>query len=92
MSGAPCPHLENVPADPIVTDGCADCLALGDRWVHLRYCVACGYVGCCNDSKNKHASKHAAASGHPVVRSAEPGEWWAWCYVDEVAVRVERGL
>lgn len=85
---APCLHLEKVPTDPIVAGGCAACLAVGDRWVHLRYCIACGNIGCCNDSKNKHAMKHAAESGHPVVRSAEPGEWWAWCYVDEVGVRL----
>ena len=88
----PCPHLENVPSDPIVAAGCAECIAVGDRWVHLRYCIECGNVGCCNDSKNKHAMKHAAASGHPVVRSAEPGEWWAWCYVDQVGVPVVRRL
>lgn len=85
---ARCAHLVNVSTDPLSVDGCAECLAVGDRWVHLRYCVTCGNVGCCNDSKNMHAAKHAAAAGHPVVRSAEPGEWWAWCYVDEVGMQL----
>ena len=63
---------------------CPECVALGDTWVHLRICMTCGHVGCCDSSKNKHATKHFEASGHPVIRSLEPGETWAYCYVDEV--------
>ena len=65
-------------------DGCVECLASGDRWVHLRLCETCGHVGCCDSSPNKHATAHFHATGHPVMRSVEPGETWGWCYVDEV--------
>src|SRR5262249_4766103 len=68
--------------------------AAGDRWVHLRLCLTCGHVGCCDSSKNKHATKHFHATGHPVMRSAEPGEDWGWCYVDQIQLdlaRAERG-
>jgi uncharacterized UBP type Zn finger protein len=68
--------------------GCEDCLAIGSRWVHLRMCMTCGKIGCCDSSPNTHASKHAHASGHPIARSAEPGEDWSWCYVDEVMFRL----
>jgi uncharacterized UBP type Zn finger protein len=64
--------------------GCEDCLAVGDRWVHLRMCMTCGYVGCCDSSPNKHASRHARIIGHPIARSLEPGENWLWCFIDEV--------
>ena len=78
-----CEHLQAAkPIEPN-TNGCEECLKMGDRWVHLRLCLACGHVGCCDDSKNKHATKHFHAEGHPVIRSLEPGERWAWCYVDE---------
>jgi len=81
-----CKHLKDLkPATPN-SDGCEECLKLGDEWVHLRLCMACGHVGCCDSSKNKHASKHAASSGHPIAGSLEPGETWQWCYVDEVVV------
>lgn len=63
--------------------GCEDCLAIGDTWVHLRICQTCGHVGCCNSSKNKHATKHFQTTGHPIVKSFEPGESWGWCYVDQ---------
>jgi uncharacterized UBP type Zn finger protein len=69
---------------PPRTRGCEQCLALGDTWVHLRACLSCGHVGCCDQSKNKHATRHYHDTGHPTVRSAEPGERWVWCYVDEV--------
>jgi uncharacterized UBP type Zn finger protein len=62
---------------------CAECVALGDEWVHLRTCLACGHVGCCDSSKNKHATKHFHATKHPVIASAQPHERWLWCYVDE---------
>jgi hypothetical protein len=66
------------------TSGCEECLKLGDNWVHLRLCLTCGHVGCCDSSKNKHATKHFLATRHPVMRSVEPGEDWGWCYVDRV--------
>lgn len=84
---APCEHLRDVPMEPMASDGCAECLASGDSWVHLRYCVACGHTGCCDTSRNKHARQHASEHGHPVVRSKEPTEHWAYCYLDDVAVR-----
>jgi uncharacterized UBP type Zn finger protein len=64
-------------------EGCQECLVSGDDWVHLRLCLACGHVGCCDNSTNKHATKHYRASKHPVIRSFEPGEEWGYCYVDE---------
>jgi uncharacterized UBP type Zn finger protein len=79
-----CSHLDLVKTDRPRSRGCEECLKLGDTWVHLRLCRTCGHVGCCDDSKNKHATKHFAAVGHPLVRSIEPGERWIWCYVDEV--------
>lgn len=63
---------------------CEDCLQAGDKWVHLRICLTCGYVGCCDSSKNKHASKHFHDTGHPIVRSLEPGQTWMWCFVDKM--------
>ena len=81
-----CTHLEQILVEvPDSVPGCEDCLAIGGRWVHLRLCMTCGHVGCCDSSPNRHASKHAAAEQHPVVRSVEPGERWYWCYVDEIA-------
>jgi len=63
---------------------CEDCVKTGDRWVHLRLCLVCGHVGCCDSSKNRHATGHFRETGHPLVRSIEPGERWVWCYVDEL--------
>ena len=83
---APCEHLVDIPLDEMPEGGCEECLRIGGWWVHLRYCVTCGSTLCCDSSPNRHASRHAAAAGHPVVRSKEPGDDWAWCYVDEVAV------
>jgi uncharacterized UBP type Zn finger protein len=82
-----CTHLKH-PGDakPKTPQGCEDCLKTGDEWVHLRLCLACGYVGCCDDSKNKHATKHFHTSDHPVIRSFQPGEHWRWCFVDEAFV------
>ena len=68
--------------------GCEDCVKTGDTWVHLRECLVCGHVGCCDSSKNKHATKHFHGSKHPVMRSVEPGEHWGWCYVDEEMVEL----
>jgi signal transduction histidine kinase len=82
-----CTHLDAVVADsPRPEGGCEDCLAMGDTWVHLRYCETCAKVGCCDDSKNRHARAHAMSAGHPVVRSREPGENWAWCFEHGVGV------
>ena len=79
-----CSHLDQVQEVTPSADGCEDCLAIGDRWVHLRLCRSCGHVGCCDSSKNRHASAHFRASGHPIVTSFEPGEDWGWCYVDQL--------
>lgn len=78
-----CEHLASIPMDPIVGYECVDCVPIGDTWVHLRYCVECKMIRCCDNSKNQHASKHAVGAGHSVIRSAEPGENWGWCYVHE---------
>ncbi len=78
-----CEHLEEVPNDPKPAGGCPACIEMGDTWVHLRFCIQCGNVGCCDQSKNRHARKHSGDEGHPVARSKEPGEMWAWCYPDE---------
>ena len=66
--------------------GCEDCLKQGGRWVHLRMCLVCGHVGCCDSSPNKHATAHYHETGHPIVRSVEPGESWRWCYADKLFV------
>ena len=80
-------HLKPVPpASASYAKGCPECIALGDTWVHLRECLICGHVGCCDSSKNKHATKHFHTSKHPVMRSVQPGENWGWCYVDEMMV------
>ncbi len=82
-----CSHLDQIRDVRPDSEGCSECLALGDSWVHLRMCLICGHVGCCNDSKNTHAQKHYNATGHPVMRSIEPGESWRWCYVDQTLMR-----
>ena len=82
----PCTHLDQIHDVRPGTDGCEECLASGSRWVHLRLCLSCGHVGCCDSSPNRHATKHHRATGHAIIRSAEPGERWRWCYVDEVEV------
>jgi hypothetical protein len=87
---AECGHIDRIEqVSPSSTEGCSECLKSGDRWMHLRLCLTCGEVGCCDSSPNTHASKHAAAHGHPIAASFEPRESWAWCYVDEVALDVE---
>jgi uncharacterized UBP type Zn finger protein len=81
---ADCTHLDEIrDVDPRTPAGCEECLATGDWWVHLRLCLTCGHVGCCDSSPNKHATKHYHQSHHPVVRSFEPGEDWGYCYVDD---------
>ncbi|HEX8104800.1 MAG TPA: UBP-type zinc finger domain-containing protein [Solirubrobacteraceae bacterium] len=81
-----CTHLDEIQVGPPETvEGCEECLKTGDRWVHLRECLTCGKIGCCDDSPNRHASKHAHATEHHIIRSVEPGEDWCWCFADEVA-------
>jgi len=82
----PCTHVDQIREVIPSGDGCEDCLAIGDTWVELRECLVCGHVGCCDSSKNKHAMKHFHATGHPIVKSFEPGEDWRWCYVDQIFV------
>jgi hypothetical protein len=83
---ATCTHLDQIRVEPPrEVGGCEEYLKTGGQWVHLRVCRSCGQVGCCDSSTSQHASRHAAASGHPIVGSLEPGEEWSWCYVDEVA-------
>ena len=83
-----CTHLDTVTVTqlPDAVDGCVDCLETGDPWMHLRICLECGHVGCCDSSPNRHASRHAAASGHPLIRSLEPGENWSFCFIDDVGM------
>ena len=84
---AVCTHLDWITDVTPSAPGCEDCLARGRRdWVHLRLCMTCGHVGCCDSSPGRHASRHFAAVDHPIVRSFEPGENWRWCYVDEAYV------
>jgi hypothetical protein len=85
-----CTHLDEIQVTqlPAEVDGCEDCLAAGTKWMHLRICLECGHVGCCDSSPMKHASAHAREVEHPIMRSLEPGEDWSWCFVDEVAMRI----
>jgi len=91
MSAPVCTHLDTIEFVEIPDDiaGCEECLKIEGWWVHLRMCMECGKIGCCDDSPNKHASKHAGDASHPIVKSAEPGEDWSWCYVDEVMFVIE---
>lgn len=86
MANSGCTHLDQIQNVSPGTNGCAECLRAGDEWVHLRLCLSCGHVGCCDDSKNKHATEHFRATEHPVIESLEPGEDWRWCYEDEVLI------
>ncbi len=81
-----CSHLNLIHTVTPSAEGCEECLALGDTWIHLRICQTCGHVGCCDSSKNKHATKHFHASNHPIVKSFQPGENWSWCYIDKTYV------
>lgn len=81
---ARCTHLNQIADVRPNSDGCEECLKAGTDWVHLRECLVCGHVGCCDSSPGKHATKHYEHSQHPVMRSIEPGEQWGWCFVDEV--------
>jgi len=82
-----CKHLAHVhDVEPKTPDGCEECLASGDEWVHLRLCLECGHVGCCDDSPNRHATKHFHTTKHPVMRSFEPGEDWGFCFVENLFI------
>ena len=83
-----CTHLNTVKVTelPASVDGCEECLASGGVWLHLRICLECGHVGCCDDSPGRHATAHYKSSGHPIIRSLERGEDWSWCFIDEVAM------
>jgi hypothetical protein len=81
-----CMHVAEIKEATPSSRGCEECLRLGDSWVHLRLCLSCGHVGCCDSSKNRHATAHFWTTRHPIVRSLEPGEDWRWCYIDEVVV------
>jgi uncharacterized UBP type Zn finger protein len=85
-----CTHLDHVQVTqlPKSVEGCEDCLAVGTKWLHLRICLECGHVGCCDDSPNRHASAHAERTDHPIIRSLQPGEDWSWCFVDQVGMLI----
>jgi Zn-finger in ubiquitin-hydrolases and other protein len=85
---AGCTHIDSVTVTqlPESVDGCEDCLREGGVWLHLRICLGCGHVGCCDDSPNRHARAHHETAGHHLIRSLEPGESWSWCFEDEVAL------
>jgi uncharacterized UBP type Zn finger protein len=82
--GIRCRHVDGIKEVSPSAVGCEDCLKIGDSWVHLRVCLECGHVGCCDDSKNKHASRHNHETGHPIIASYEVGEVWIYCYPDHV--------
>lgn len=87
----PCTHLDQMRnVTPRTPEGCEECLRAGDTWVHLRLCRTCGHVGCCDASRNKHATRHVHATGHPIVQSIERGEDWMWCYIDRVYLEPAR--
>lgn len=80
-----CEHILGAGDPPPRTpEGCEECLATGGRWVHLRRCLDCGHIGCCDSSPNKHATAHSVHEKHPVIQSYQPGETWRWCYLDNV--------
>jgi hypothetical protein len=83
-----CSHRDHIKIRrlPGVVDGCEDCLAAGQEWLHVRICLECGHVGCCDQSPHRHATAHANATSHPIIRSLEPGEEWAWCYIDRIGM------
>ena len=81
-----CTHQDEIQDVAPLSYGCQECLVTGDQWVHLRLCLTGGHVGCCDSSKNKHATKHFHATQHPIIQSFEPDENWRWCYIDEVVL------
>jgi uncharacterized UBP type Zn finger protein len=83
---AVCSHLDQIKEVTPSAAGCEDCLKTGGWWVHLRICRICGYVGCCDQSPSKHATKHFYKTNHPIIQSIEPGEDWLWCYIDKMVI------
>jgi hypothetical protein len=85
-----CTHLDTIEVVdlPAAIEGCEECLREGTRWVHLRMCQSCGHIGCCDNSPGRHATAHFQRTAHPIIRSAEPGEDWSWCYADELMFRL----
>lgn len=81
-----CSHLDQIRYPSPNSNGCEECLKMGDSWLHLRLCETCGHVGCCDGSKNRHATKHFRKTQHAIMRSIEPGEDWGWCYVNQVMI------
>ena len=81
-----CEHLKQIQNVTPSAQGCEDCLKTGDSWVHLRICMTCGHVGCCDSSKNKHARQHFHVARHAIIKSFQPGEHWMWCYIDDAYV------
>ena len=89
----PCAHLAEIRAvEPGTPEGCEECLAMGADWVHLRLCMICGHVGCCDQSVNRHATKHFHKTKHPIIRSFEPGEDWGYCYVEDLFIDPAPGV
>ena len=86
MATNQCTHLDQIQEVSASGVGCKECLETGDDWVQLRICMICGHVGCCDSSKNKHATQHFHETNHPIIKSFEPGQTWGWCYVDEVTI------
>lgn len=90
MAATECTHLDTIEITDLPEDvaGCEECLAAGGQWCHLRICLACGHIGCCDSSPGRHATAHASESGHPIMRSIQPGENWGWCYEDQLLMPV----
>ena len=90
MNSTGCIHLDEIAVRemPLSVDGCEDCLRIGSKWLHLRICLTCGHVGCCDSSPERHARTHALSIPHPLIRSLEPGDDWNWCYIDNVTFDV----
>jgi uncharacterized UBP type Zn finger protein len=90
MTATECTHLDTIEITDLPEDvaGCEECLAAGGQWCHLRICLACGHIGCCDSSPGRHATAHASESGHPIMRSVQPGENWGWCYEDQLLMPV----
>ena len=93
MAQPVCTHFDQIVLTELPSQiaGCEECLKLGSPWMHLRMCMTCGKIGCCDASPNRHARRHALEDDHPIVRSAEPDEEWSWCFVDEVAFFLDPG-
>ena len=87
-----CKHLSLLEPVPPRTLGCEECLKLGTPWVHLRLCLTCGHVGCCDSSPGRHATQHFHRTTHPVIASFEPDERWAWCYIEQAMLEVPEEL